>query len=75
MFKPLDETRTRETRSTSTNQVQVKNVRTVTGRKAFGFRGPNFWNKLETESRTILDKPAFKTHISKTVCRDVNHPG
>ncbi len=75
MFNPIDDTRERETRSTRTNLVKVTNVRTVTGRKAFGFRGPNFWNKLEAESRTITDKPAFKNHISKVVCRDVNHPG
>ncbi len=75
MFKPKDETRMRETRSTRTNQVEITNVRTVTGCKAFGFRGPNFWNKLETDSRTITNRPAFKTHISKVVCRDVNHPG
>ncbi len=75
MFKPVDAQCERETRSTRTNRVEISNVRTVTGRKAFSFRGPNFWNKLESDARTISDKPAFKTHISKVVCRDVNHPG
>ena len=75
MFKPQDETCARATRSTRTNLVEVVNIRAVTGRRAFSFRGPNFWNKLEADSRTITDKPAFKTHISKVVCRDVNHPG
>ena len=75
MFQPKDDTRIRETRSTRANQVEVTNIRTVTGRKAFGFRGPNFWNKLEMDTRIIHEKTAFKNHISKLVCRDVNHPG
>ena len=58
-----------------THKVNVENIRTVTGRKAFGFRGPNFWNKLEIEARVIEEKRAFKNHISKLFCRDVNHPG
>ena len=75
MFKPVDINRDRVTRSTQTNKVEVSNIKTVTGRRAFGFRGPNFWNKLETDSRKIVDRPEFKTHISKVICRDVNHPG
>ena len=75
MFKSKDENRERTTRSTQTNQVEVENIRTVTGRKAFGFRGPNYWNKLNTDCRVITDKNEFKNHISKLICRDVNHPG
>ena len=75
MFEKLDTAHTRETRSSHTHQVQVENIRTVTGHKAFGFRGPNFWNQLESDTRVIEDKVAFKNHISKIVRRDVNHSG
>ena len=75
MFKQQDKAHTRVTRSSHTHQVKVDNIRTVTGRKAFGFRGPNFWNKLDTEARLIEEKTTFKNHISKIVCTDVNHPG
>ena len=56
-------------------QLKVENVKTMTGRKAFGFRGQNFWNHLDTETGLIESKPVFKDNISKTVCRDMNHPG
>ena len=75
MFEQIDNTRGRETRSTHTHQVKIDNIRTVTGRKAFGFRGPNFWNKLETDARLITEKVAFKNHILKLFCCDVNPPG
>ena len=75
MCKPKDNNRERVTGSTSTNQVEVDNIRTVTGRKAFRFRGPNYWNKLDNDSRALENQTEFKNHISKVVCRDVNHPG
>ena len=75
MFKKTGMARIRETRSSHTHKVQTENIRTVTGCKAFGFRGPNLWNKLEVEKRVIEEKAAFKNHISKIVHRDVNHPG
>ena len=75
MFVQVDVSRIRDTRSTNTNYMKVKNVKSVTGRKAFEYRGPNFWNKLDSDSRKITSKPIFKNHISKLVCRDVNHPG
>ena len=75
MFQKSDNERVRETRSSNKYQVKVENIRTVTGRRAFGFRGPNFWNKIDSEARVIEEKGAFKNHISKLFCRDVNHPG
>ena len=53
MFQKTDNERTRETRSSNKHQVKVENIRTMTGRKAFGFRGPNFWNKMEYDARVI----------------------
>lgn len=75
MFIPIDEDRVRSTRSENRNMMRVPDVRSVTGRKAYSYRGPSFWNTLENESRTITTKTTFKTHITKLFCRDVNHPG
>ena len=75
MFQHMDNNRLRDTRSSNKHKVKVENIRTTTGRKAFGFRGPNFWNKIDDDSRQIEEKGAFKNHISKLICRDVNHPG
>ena len=75
MFKQMDDNHARESRSNNTNKMTVENIRTMAGRKAFGFRGPNLWNHLESETRTIESKNVFKGHISKTVYRDVNHTG
>ena len=61
MFQPKDETNVRETRSARTNQVEVTNIRTVTGCKAFGFRGPNYWNKLEADTRIIPERKRSRT--------------
>ena len=75
MFIKRDSTRVRHTRTTDTNMMTVPNVKSITGRRAFSFRGPHFWNNLASESRLIENKNGFKKHISKEVCRDVNHPG
>ena len=75
MFIKLDQERERTTRSTNTNCMKVKNVRTLTGHKAYSYRGPAFWNTLEEDIRQIEDKNSFKKHITKLMCRDVNHPG
>ncbi len=74
-FEKIDSTRRRTTRMENTNCMKTANIRSVVGRKAFSFRGPDFWNKLELDLRLITSKNGFKQHISKVVCRDVNHPG
>ena len=74
LFKQVDSNRNRRTRSTNTNQLEVSNIRTVTGRKAYSFRVPMFWNSIDSDTRQIENKNQFKTHITKLVCRDVNHP-
>ncbi len=75
MFTQQDSERTRRTRSTNTNKMVIPKVKTMAGRKAFSYRGPHFWNNLDEESRQIENKNGFKKHISKEICRDVNHPG
>ena len=75
MFVKVDDQRTRTTRSTATNYMNVVNVWSITGRKAFSFREPTFWNSIDETTRVIKNKNTFKSHIIKIICRDVNHPG
>ena len=75
LFVPLDKDRIRTTRSENQNLMNVANIKTVNGRKAFSYRGPHFWNILDNEARKIETKSNFKIHITKLICRDVNHPG
>ncbi len=75
MFIQQDITRTRRTRTTDTNTMLIPQVRSMVGRKSFAYRGPYFWNNLDRESRLLENKNSFKNHISKQICRDVNHPG
>ena len=74
IFQSVDD-RSRRTRTTGTKYMKVPNIRSALGRKAYSYRGPSFWNGLDTETRGIDNKDAFKHHISKAICRDVNHPG
>ena len=75
MFKPIYITRIRTTRSENQNLMNVANTRSVNGRKAFSYRGPHFWNNIENDARLLETKGSFKAHITKLICRDVNHPG
>ena len=54
--------------------MKTENIKSVTGRKAFGFRGPNFWNNLKEETQIIENKTTFKKHVTKAMCRGVDHP-
>ena len=74
MFQSVDD-RSRRTRTTGTKYMKVPNIRSSMGRKAYSYWGPSFWNCLDSDTRGIDTKDAFKRHISKTICRDVNHPG
>ena len=67
--------RRRATRNTGTKYTIVPDVRSNQGREAYSYKGPIFWNNLDQEARQIESKTAFKSHISETVCCDVNHPG
>ena len=64
----------RNTRTSNTNMMIVPKVRTNMGRNAFSFKGPDHWNRLSTNTRTITDKTEFRTSISKVNNRDVDHP-
>ena len=74
MYKTVDD-RNRVTRNTGTRYMKVPNIRSCSGRKAYSYQGPIIWNSLDNETRQITDKGAYKRHISKQLCRDVNHPG
>ena len=74
VFQDVDENRVRATRSEHTCKMKVPDVKTVTGRKAFSYRGPCFWNGLDDDTRIIENKATFKNHINKALCRGVNHP-
>ena len=74
-FIPLDTNRARTTCRTNTNKMQIENIRTVMGRKAYMYRRLQFWNTLVQENRLIDNKATFKNHITNLLCRDINHPG
>ena len=65
----------RTTRRTGTKHMVVRDIRSCVGRKAYSYEGPNFWNTLDSDTRCMTGKEAFKRHINKIICRDVNHPG
>ena len=64
----------RTTRSTGHN-VKVPNYRTVSGRKAFSFRGPDLWNEIAVELKSLAAVNAFKNAYIRELLRDANHPG
>ena len=66
MYQTVDD-RVRATRSIGTNYMKVPNIRSCTGRKAYSYSGPSFWNKLDSDTRQLEDKTAFKRHISKEI--------
>ena len=74
LYKTIDN-KTRATRNTGTKYMIVPKINSCIGWKAYSFQGPTFWNTLDSETRQIEDKSAFKRHISKLACRDVNHRG
>ena len=72
MFKPKEAGRI--TRSSNTKTMDVPNVRTNIGRRAFSYKGPNHWNSLPNDTRSIVDKNEFRRTISKLNNHDVDHP-
>ncbi len=74
-FVPTSDTHVRTTRQTLGKIMNVPNIRTNTGRKSIAYRGPNFWNHLETEIRIIDNKNNFKREVTRLTCLDENHPG
>ena len=74
-FIPLSEVAIRTTRMTEANNMSIPNIVTQTGRKAFSFRGPNHWNKLDDSLKKVDKLKQFKNQLQKEILRDVNHPG
>ena len=67
--------RERQTRNSVSLGMHVPVLRSVHGRKSFSYRGPSNWNKIRKELRQSASINIFKSHLTKELCRDVNHPG
>ena len=65
----------RQTRRIHAKNVKVPQVDQTCGRKAFSYRGPVFWNELDTELKNKESKEAFRQAYIKELLRDQNHPG
>ena len=65
----------RTTQGTEANSMDVPNICTGTGRKAFSFCGPDHWNGQNQNLNVIESLNTFLQPILKTICRDVNNPG
>ena len=75
MFNLVSENRTRTTRLTTNRGMLVPHLRTTLGRRAFRYRGPVCWNKLDNGLKISESTAIFKSNILKNLMRDVNHPG
>ena len=67
--------RSRATRRGDSNKVTVPKVDSDTGRKAFSYRGPFFWNELENDLKCQENKNIFKNAYLRKLLQDVNHAG
>jgi len=56
----------RQLRSSTTRAAGVKRSRTQFGRRAFSVVGPDIWNSLAANIRTIDSRPAFRRALNKT---------
>ncbi len=65
----------RVTRGTDSKNMNIPILNTVTGRKAFSYRGPVHRNTLLADLKVNDNKTSFKSGISKLFARDENHPG
>ncbi len=66
-FWPGRVTKTGETR------LELPNLKTNFGRRAFSYRVPNHWMKLLEEIKNLTSRPMFKTACIRNM-RDENHP-
>ncbi len=73
MFVPVEIARS--TRRSNAKKVKVPRVDQECGRKAFSYRGPVFWNNLDTELKNKESKEAFRQAYIRELLRDQNHPG
>ena len=67
--------RERRTSNTDASSMHIPYIRSVVGRKSFSYREPVNWNQIETEIRDSKSINMFKSHLTKELCRDFNHPG
>ncbi len=74
-FIPSANMSQRQTRNTDANSMHVPDIRSVSGRKSFSYRGPVTWNSLHKDARQAGSVGIFKSHLGKSARRDVNHPG
>ena len=74
-FVPQSTIAVRSTRGTEANQMSIPKLVTQTGRKAFSFRGPDHWNRLNASLRKIDKLNPFKNELLKEFMRDVNQDG
>ena len=74
-FTPLSTIAVRTMRGTEAKQMSIPKKVTQTGRKAFSYRGPDHWNKLDVCLRNLDKVNPFKNQLLKEFMRDVNHPG
>ena len=54
--------------------MNIPDLRTASGCKAFSFKGPVYWNSLPEDARIIENKNEFKTKLNKLLMLDENHP-
>ncbi len=74
-FTPVANRSQRQTQNTDANNMYVRDIRSVCGRKSFSYRGPVTWNSIHKDVRQAVWVGIFKSHLNKTACREVNHPG
>ncbi len=73
MFTP--QARARVTRRGEKQKVNVPDVKSELGRKAFSYRGPVFWNDISDDMKQKENRNIFKSAYLKYILRDVSHPG
>ena len=74
-FIPRSVNTVRTTRGMEANTMCVPNIVSSIGSKAFSFHGPNHWNKIDVNLRSIATLIPFQNALLKEFLRDVNHPG
>ncbi len=65
----------RPTRRGQSKIMNIPDLRTGSGCKAYSFKGPVFWNGLPKDAHIIENKNEFKTKLNKLLMLDENHPG
>ncbi len=56
------------------DKYQLPHLKTTMGRKAYSYRGPEHWSQLPEDMKQITSKQLFKSEMTKSLLRDINHP-